>query len=111
MNLSRRGFLKTTGIAAAGLAATRWNVDAAVHEPWLGSATKNELADIVVALAKKLGATYGDIRINRYRIERLKTFLNPHDDVSLLRIANVRQGNQELRIGHEVGCPGAGANR
>ena len=44
---------------------------AAVHEPGLSSATKNELADIAVGLAKELGATYGDIRIYRYRTERI----------------------------------------
>jgi TldD protein len=83
MNLSRRGFLKTTGVAAAGLAAAPWSIDAAVHEPWLNSATKNELADIALALAKKLGATYGDIRINRYRTERISTRERQVQNVSL----------------------------
>src|SRR5687768_7241307 len=83
MNFSRRGFLKTTGVAAAGLAATHWNIDAAVHEPSLSSATKNELGDIAVALAKKLGATYGDIRINRYRTERISTRERQVQNVSL----------------------------
>jgi TldD protein len=83
MNLTRRGFLKTTGAAVAGLAATQWNIDAAVHEPWLNSATKNELADIAVGLAKKLGATYGDIRINRYRNERIFTRERQVQNVSL----------------------------
>ena len=83
MNLSRRRFLKTTGAAAAGLAATRWCIDAAVHEPWLNSTTKNELADIAVGLAKKLGATYGDIRINRYRTERISTRERQVQNVSL----------------------------
>ncbi|HWN96504.1 MAG TPA: DNA gyrase modulator, partial [Methylomirabilota bacterium] len=83
MNFSRRGFLKTTGVAAAGLATTHWSIDAAVHEPGLNSATKNELGDIAVALAKKLGATYGDIRINRYRTERISTRERQVQNVSL----------------------------
>ena len=83
MSFSRRGFLKTTGAAAAGLAATDWCVDAAVHEPWLNPATKNELADLAVGLAKKLGATYGDIRINRYRTESIFTRERQVQNVSL----------------------------
>ena len=51
MNFSRRDFLKTTGVAAAGLAATQWSIDAAAHQPWLDSATKNGLADIAIPLA------------------------------------------------------------
>jgi TldD protein len=83
MNLSRRRFLKTTGAVAGGLAATRWCIDAAVYEPGLSSATKNELADITVGLAKELGATYGDIRINRYRTERISTRERQVQNVSL----------------------------
>jgi TldD protein len=83
MTLSRRGFLKTTGVAAAGFAATHWAIDAAVHEPWLASSTKNELGDIAVALAKKLGTTYGDIRVNRYRTERISTRERQVQNVSL----------------------------
>ena len=73
MNVTRRGFLKTAGVTAAGLVAIPWDIDAAVREPWLDSTTKNELADIAIDLAKKLGASYGDIRINRYRTERIST--------------------------------------
>src|SRR5687767_7069439 len=83
MNLSRRGFLQTTGIVLAGVAGTPWRIDAAVHEPWLSSATKNELADLAVALAKKLGATYGDIRINCYRTEQISTRERQVQNVSL----------------------------
>src|SRR5262245_17717657 len=83
MNLSRRGILKTTGVAATGLAAAHWNIDAAALEPPLSSATKNDLAAIAVGLAKKLGATYGDIRINRYRTERISTRERQVQNVSL----------------------------
>jgi TldD protein len=83
MNFSRRAFLKTTGAAVAGLAATPWRIDAATHEPWLSSATKNDLADIAIALAKQLGASYGDIRINRYRTERISTRERQVQNVSL----------------------------
>ena len=48
-------------------------MDAAVLEAGMSSATKQELGEIAVKLAKQLGATYGDIRINRYRTERIAT--------------------------------------
>jgi TldD protein len=83
MQLSRRRFLTTATTAAVGLAATNWRVDAAVYERWIDSATKNELADTAVGLARKLGASYGDIRINRYRIERISTRERQVQDVSL----------------------------
>src|SRR5262245_26329369 len=83
MKLSRRGFLKTAGVAATGVMTAHWNIDAAAQEPWLSSATKQELGDIAVALAKKLGATYGDIRINRYRTERISTRERQVQNVSL----------------------------
>jgi TldD protein len=73
MDFSRRKFLRTTGVAAAALASTQWRIDAATLEPWLDSTAKNDLADIAVGLAKKLGASYGDIRINRYRTEGIST--------------------------------------
>jgi TldD protein len=83
MNVTRRSFLKTAGVTVAGLTAIPWDIDAAIHEPWLNSTTKNELADIAVGLAKKLGATYGDIRINRYRTERISTRERQVQNVSL----------------------------
>jgi TldD protein len=73
MDFSRRSFIKRTGFAAAALAATQWNIDAAVHEPSMPSEVKHGLGDIAVKLAKKLGASYGDIRINRYRNEGIST--------------------------------------
>lgn len=83
MSFSRREFIRTTGVVAAGLATSDWAVNAAVYEPWLKSAEKSELGDIAVALARKLGATYGDIRINRYRAERILTRERQVQSVSL----------------------------
>jgi TldD protein len=63
--------MKTAGLAvgAATLPAWAFEVEgaeaAAVH--------KNKLADVAIATAKKLGATYADIRINRYRFEAIST--------------------------------------
>jgi TldD protein len=69
MNFSRRDFLKTSTVAcgAAALPGWTWAADA----PALPPMDKHGLADIAIRLAKKLGASYADIRINRYRSESL----------------------------------------
>ena len=71
MSLSRRKFLELTGSAAAAALATelfglpQLNAsNAAAQRP---SASLSALAEVALSTAKKLGATYADIRINRYR--------------------------------------------
>ncbi len=75
MTASRRDFLKTAGLtvgAAALLPQSVFEAEAAVDAK-LASAEKNRLADAALSTAKKLGATYADIRINRYRLESVST--------------------------------------
>jgi len=48
-----------------------WALEAEVAEA--AAVDKNKLADIAMSRAKKLGATYADIRINRYRSEDIST--------------------------------------
>jgi TldD protein len=71
MNFSRRNFLKTTSLAcgAATLPVFSWEAEAAEA----AAVDKNGLADIAIRHAKKLGASYADIRINRYRRESIFT--------------------------------------
>lgn len=71
MNFSRRDFLKTTSIAcgAAALPVLSWEAEAAEA----AAVDKNGLADVAIGHAKKLGASYADIRINRYRHENIFT--------------------------------------
>src|SRR5262245_32228046 len=71
MNFSRRDFLKATSIAcsAATLPVLCWEAEAAEA----ATVDKNGLADIAIRHAKKLGASYADIRINRYRRESIFT--------------------------------------
>jgi TldD protein len=74
MTASRRDFLKTAGLtvgAAALLPQSIFEAEAAVDARL--SAEKNRLADAALSAAKKLGATYADIRINRYRQESVST--------------------------------------
>ncbi|PWU13700.1 MAG: TldD protein [Verrucomicrobia bacterium] len=71
MNFSRRDFLKTTSVAcgAAALCGWDWQTEAAQAE----AVDKHALADVALRYAKKLGAGYADIRINRYRSEAIFT--------------------------------------
>jgi TldD protein len=71
MNFSRRNFLKATSLAcgAATLPVFSWEAEAAEA----AAVDKHGLADIAIRHAKTLGASYADIRINRYRRESIFT--------------------------------------
>src|SRR5215813_8655246 len=71
MKFNRRKFLKSTSLAcgAAALCDFDWQAGAAES----AAVNKHDLADIALKLAKKLGASYADIRINRYRLESIFT--------------------------------------
>src|SRR5688572_19322384 len=77
MTTSRRDFIKTAGIAAGALSLSSlpsWirDVDAAEAAAANG-VDKNALAEVALSTARKLGVTYADIRINRYRNESIST--------------------------------------
>lgn len=78
MKTTRREFVKTAGVAAGAIvvssALPSWvaSVDAA-DAAAAAAVDKNALADIALKLAKSLGVTYADIRINRYRTEAVST--------------------------------------
>ena len=71
--ISRRTFLETSA-AAAALAAELFATPEDSSKP---SPALEKLADVALREAKKLGATYCDIRINRYRDQNLSIRLNP----------------------------------
>ncbi len=77
MTTSRRDFIKTAGIAAGALslpALPGWiNGIVVAKEAAAAAVDKNALADIALSTARKLGVTYADIRINRYRNESINT--------------------------------------
>lgn len=77
MTTSRRDFIKTAGVAAGALSLASlpaWISDvAAAEEAAANEVDKNALAGIALSTAKKLGVTYADIRINRYRTEAIAT--------------------------------------
>jgi TldD protein len=73
MKPSRRDFLKTAGLTACALSIPAWvlEAEAAVGERF--AADKNQVADAALAAAKRLGASYADVRVNRYRTEFITT--------------------------------------
>src|SRR6266436_6180962 len=71
MNPSRRDFLKTTSLVCGATAFSPSLLTAEAAQA--GTFDKNELAEVCLSRAKNLGATYADIRINRYRNESIST--------------------------------------
>ena len=71
MKSSRRNFLKATGLACGVATMPAWVLETEAAEA--AAINKTKLADIAISLAKKLGASYADIRINRYRNESIFT--------------------------------------
>jgi len=73
MNFSRRDFIKTAGLTLGAITLPSWVYEAEAETLLQIEVNKNKLADIALSLAKKLGASYADIRINRYRLESIST--------------------------------------
>ncbi len=73
MTISRRAFLKTTALALGATAVPSWAHSADLSGLPFPVFDKNALADTALSIAKKLGASYADIRINKYRIESVST--------------------------------------
>jgi len=73
MTISRRDFIRNTALAMGTTVVPAW-----LHTATLGGEArilgdKDSLADIALSEARKGGASYADIRINRYRIESVGT--------------------------------------
>ncbi len=64
---SRRKFLKSSGLALGAAALPAWILER--EEAQAAAIDRDALADIALSVAKRAGATYADIRINRYRNE------------------------------------------
>jgi TldD protein len=73
MTFSRRDFIKTAGLTLGALTLPSWIYDAQAATNLTIDVNKNNLADAALSTAKKLGANYADIRINRYRLEAIST--------------------------------------
>src|SRR5712691_7781534 len=71
MPSSRREFLKATGVALGAAALPPWVVELEAAEA--AAVDKGRLAEVALSAAKALGASYVDIRVNRYRTESVFT--------------------------------------
>ncbi|MBL8207781.1 MAG: TldD/PmbA family protein [Blastocatellia bacterium] len=71
MTHSRRDFLFSTTAATSALALPTWMRHAQAEEA--PPADRAAIADAAMVAARKAGATYADIRINRYRNEAIST--------------------------------------
>ena len=96
MNFSRRDFLMRTSLGCAAATLPSWVYE--VEAAQAAAIDKNELADVAISGAKRLGATYADIRINRYRTESIRTREN--------QVRNVAR-NQNFGFGVRVLVKGA----
>ena len=73
MEFSRRDFLKATSIALGVTVLPSWVYGAQPGAAAFIDVNRDSLADVALSTAKRLGASYADIRINRYRIEAINT--------------------------------------
>lgn len=71
MSSSRREFLRTSGVVLAAGALPSWIYE--LEAAQAAAVDKHKLADLALSKAKNLGASYADIRINRYRLEYIRT--------------------------------------
>jgi len=73
MSSSRRDFLKDLTLTFGAVTLPSWVFEGEAAAAELLAAEKNRLADVALSTAKRLGASYADIRINRYRSEAITT--------------------------------------
>jgi TldD protein len=73
MSTTRRDFLKHMTLTFGAITLPSWVIDAEAAVGDLVAAEKHKLADAALAEARRAGASYADIRINRYRSEAITT--------------------------------------
>jgi TldD protein len=73
MKFSRRDFIKTSAVAVGAAALPAWALNEEAANAFWADVNKDALADAALAAAKKAGASYADIRINRYRNQNVST--------------------------------------
>ena len=83
MKLTRREFIRAVGVTAGAAVVTDmlggpgiWTIQRLEAAP-LSPAELKPLADVALNQAKKLGCSYADIRINRYRNQTVSLRTSP----------------------------------
>jgi len=73
MPSERREFLKAAGGALGAMAVAPWVLEAEAAQAELVTRVRGSVADAVLAAARRLGASYADVRVSRYRTESIVT--------------------------------------
>ena len=76
MPRDRRDFLKIASGAAAAVGATRlapWTLELHAAQAAAADVARHDMADAALATARKLGASYADIRLIRFQTEAIST--------------------------------------
>jgi TldD protein len=73
MSTPRRDFLRTAGVALGTVAIAPWILEAEAAQADAIARSRGAIADAVLAAARKLGASYTDVRVSRYRSESIGT--------------------------------------
>ena len=69
----RREFLKTAGGALGAMALAPWVLEAEAAQAELVANVRGSVVDAALAAARRLGASYADVRVSRYRNESIAT--------------------------------------
>lgn len=73
MSSSRRDFLRNVTLTFGAVTLPSWFMEAEAAASDLLASEKHKLGDAALSTARKLGASYADVRINRYRNEAIMT--------------------------------------
>ena len=73
MDFSRRDFIKSSAIVMGAAAMPVWALNYEAANAFWAEVNKDLMADAALSTAKKLGASYADIRISRYRNQNVNT--------------------------------------
>jgi TldD protein len=104
MSITRRGFIEiSAGAAAAALADHLFGIPQAYSQTGKPSAELTKLAEVALNAARKAGASYADIRINRYhsQIVGLRSVPEPGAGNKINHVPSVTE-NQSFGFGVRV---------
>jgi hypothetical protein len=69
MSIPRRDFLKTAGGTLGAFALAPWILEAEAAQADAVARARGPVAEAVLSAARRLGASYADVRVSRYRYE------------------------------------------
>ncbi|MFQ5664285.1 MAG: TldD/PmbA family protein [Terriglobia bacterium] len=101
MSVTRRDFLKSCALGAAAVSAPgaiAW--EEALAAPAAPDPVYRPLMDVALETARKLGASYADMRICRYHVQDISLRTQP--DLRTGKVSNVPQVSESERFGFGV---------